>query len=84
MPGHGQIQLRKVFEMLSACAAGYTAIETRHHWRIHYRKQTSWLPKGEHSRQGNLRAEIDLGKVKSICRRFDILDCAKRTLSQLR
>ena len=83
MPGHGRIQLRKIFEMLNACAAGYTAIETRHHWRVHYRKQTSWLPKGEHSRQGNLRAEIDLGKVKSICRRFDILDCARRRLTQL-
>ena len=84
MPGRGRIQLRRVFEMLNACAAGYTAIETRHHWRILYRSQTSWLPKGEHSQQGNLRAEIDLGKVRSVCRRFDILDCAKRTLAQLR
>ena len=84
MPGHGRIQVRKIFEMLDECAAGYTVIETRHHWRIHYRKQTSWLPKGEHSRQGTLRSEIDIGKVKSIGRRFDILDCAKRTLAQLR
>ena len=80
-----QAPLRKVFRMLDECAPGYTSVETDHHWAIRFAECKPFrLPKGEHSRQAALTGGVHIGTIKSMCRRFGIMDCARRVLPQLR
>lgn len=78
-----QVQLRDVFKMLDTCAEGHTRTPGQHKWIIRYQKHTFFLPQGQHSRQRSGRGEIQMRFVKSLCRRFDILDCARQELDEL-
>ncbi|MCY3931010.1 MAG: hypothetical protein OXH70_04785 [Acidobacteria bacterium] len=80
-----QAQLRKVFGMLDECAPGYTSVETDHHWVVRFADREPFrLPKGEHSRQAARTGGVHLGTIRSMCRRFAIMDCARRVLPQLK
>lgn len=71
--------------MLDECARGYTSVETDHHWVIRFAERKPFrLPKGEHSRQAAQTGGVHFGRIKSMCRRFEIMDCARRVLPQLR
>ncbi len=70
---------------LAPDSAGYTSVETDHHWVIRFTDcQPFRLPKGEHSRQAARTGGVHIGTIKSMCRRFAIMDCARQVLPQLR
>ncbi len=67
--------------MLDKCAPGYTCVETDHHWGVRFGDgQPIRLPKGEHSRQAAKTGGVHIGTIKSMCRRFGIMDCARQVL----
>lgn len=80
MSSFGTVALGDAWAMLENCAPGYRAKRNPHHWCVFY-GQASFpsLPLGKHGSRTN--PEIEIGHIKQIARRFDILDCAKRFLN---
>ncbi|MPZ20884.1 MAG: hypothetical protein GEV06_23715 [Luteitalea sp.] len=65
------VPLKRVFEMLDACAPGYTATETVHHYRICYQQRTyATLPLGAHGPRHN--PEIERGHVRRMIRHLQL------------
>jgi hypothetical protein len=57
------VALNDVWAMLNACAPGFTATETTHHYCIRYKERTyPTLPLGEHGSRRN--PEIKIGHVR--------------------
>jgi len=84
MSTKGRVLLAAIFEMLDACAPGWTRKDGPHHFRVIYQGRTyPGLPKGEHGRRPG-RAEIQKKHVKDLAEFFGILDCARAHLEILR
>lgn len=83
MAGFGQVPIKAIWDMLDACAPGWTARQGLHKWRVMWRDKTyPSLPRGEH---GKTNPEIELGHVKKMIRHLEIdHDCARRHLPILR
>lgn len=70
MSSFGQVPLQNVWAMLKECAPGHTIKETDHFYRISYAQATyPSFPK---------KAQVDVGHVRKMARRLNILDCANK------
>jgi hypothetical protein len=84
--GSGTIRIREVWRILEECAPGYEKYPYGDHkWEVRYKGfRYPHLPLGAHGRKRLVdRAEIELGHVKSMCRLFGIMDCARAALERL-
>lgn len=65
------VALNAVWEMLAACAPGFTATETLHHYCIRYNRQTyPTLPLGEHGPRHN--PEIKRGHIRQMAKQLQL------------
>ena len=79
MSSFGQVPLKDIFEMLSACAEGHSITQTHHHYCVRYKEKVfPTLPRGEH---GKANPSIQRGVIKKMARALDIYDCAKKYLA---
>lgn len=74
--------LKAIWTMLDDCAPGYSREEKLHHWWIRWQGKTfESLPLGD---RGKADPEIQLGKVRKMCRHLGIsLACAGKHISGL-
>ena len=70
--------MRAYFDVL---LPGWTFSDADHYRFVYFGGVRARLPKGAHGRKD---AEIELGHIKHLFRRFGKLDEAKRTIPQLR
>lgn len=83
MASAGRAKLKAIFVMLDHCLPGHTRKRTDHYWRVfHGDRAFTNLPAGEHGK--DLNAEIEIGWIRRLVRRFEIEDCARRELEILR
>ncbi len=82
MSARGQIPYGKVKKMLANCAPGYSIRPTRHRSQILFNGKRHLFPKGPHKSGNNY--PVAIGHVRALAKDFDILDCAKENLPQLR
>lgn len=82
MVSTGQVSLKKIKEMLEACAPGARLVPKEHRMWVLY-KSLTWrgLPLGEHGTRKN--PEIEIGHVRRMARHLGILECAKREIESL-
>ena len=82
MSSFGRVPLKTIWEMLEACAPGFSVQERPHNWCVFYKDQTyPSLPKGEHGARKN--PGIEAGHIKRMARLFGILGCAKKHIQTL-
>lgn len=77
----GQIPFKKVMKMLAYCAPGFTTRPTQHRRQITFNGTVHRIQKGPH---GTKNYSVDIGQVRAMAKDFDILECAKKKLPQLR
>ena len=82
MPARGQIPYRKVKKMLDDCGPGDTTRLTRHRRQFRFKGKVHRLQKGPHGSTKNY--PVAIGQVRALAKDFEILDCAKERLPQLR
>ena len=82
MSAKGQIPIRQVKKMLDDCAPGHTTRDTQHRKLIRYNGKTHRFQKGPHGSQRSY--SVAIGQVRALAKDFEILDCAKAHLEQLR
>lgn len=79
MSSFGQVPLKDILEMLSACAEGHSITQTNHHYCVRYNgKVFPTLPRGEH---GKVNPGIQRGVIKKMARALGIYDCATKYLT---
>ncbi len=82
MASVGQVPFKQVLAMLKACAPGHT-IEDKTHLRwITYKDKSYKVSQGPHGSSNNY--SLEMGAVRGLVRHFDILECAREHLSQLK
>lgn len=76
------VPLQRVWEMLDACAPGWTRRSTDHKHRIFLKDGRIYpsLPLGEHGHRRD--AEVKAGHIRNLARQFDIEKCAKEHLPE--
>lgn len=74
------VLLDEVWAALAECLPGYSKRPTDHHWRITKPGSSTYgiLPLGEHGRREHVF--IEAGKVRQLCRLFEIGACMGRLL----
>lgn len=81
MTGSGEVKIKLVWAMLEACADGYRATETKHHYCVRWNEKTyPTFPKGAH---GQSNPGIEIGQVRKLARHLEISDCAKLEIPAL-
>jgi len=79
----GRIAWKKIKKMLDKCTESWHFKDKVHkRWVYADGIDTSYkLPQGSH---GSKNPEIEIGHIRGLVRHFDIGDCAKKHLEQLR
>lgn len=86
MSGSGTIQIKKIWELLDACAPGYKKYpHGDHKWDVHFgTKRFPRLPLGGHGRKRKVgRADVELGHMRAMCRQFGITECVAKLCPQI-
>jgi hypothetical protein len=82
MPSTGQVPLKKIREMLEACAPGARLEAKTHHYWVYFGDRCyRGLPLGAHGARRTV--EIEIGHVRKMARFLEILDCAKSQIENL-
>ena len=68
--------------MLGKCAPGYTVEDKTHLQWIRYKENNVKIQKGPHG--SKKKYAIQIGTVRHLVRKFEIAECAKKHLTQLR
>ena len=84
MVTRGRIAWKQIRKMLDDCTDGWHFTDKTHKRWIYVGDHPSSykLPRGAHGKRTN--PEIEVGHVRGLVRHFDIVDCAKEHLEQLR
>ena len=71
--------LSDIWNMLDACAEGWTKKEGPHNFSVFYGKKWHSMPTGAHGK-GKGRGEVEISHVHGLLRKFDIEDCGNAFL----
>lgn len=83
MSSFGEVPLKKVLEMLDACAPGYTKKAREHNIVIYYgQHEYPSLPLGKHGKRED--PGVQVGHLKNMVKALDLdTDCVRQHLPQL-
>ncbi len=83
MSTRGQIPWKQIQKMLGKCTDGWRFVDKTHKRWVYVdgHPGSFKLPMGAH---GSRNPEIEIGHVRGMARHFEITDCAKQQLEQLR
>lgn len=83
MSSFGTIPLSQIWAMLDVCLPGHTRTERVHNWLIRSGDRAyPRLPRNAHQKRTN--PDVQIGHVRHLVRFFEIEDCARLQLEQLR
>jgi hypothetical protein len=79
----GPIPWKSIKKMLDGCAPGWRYVDKKHkRWVYFGAGEPFKLPLGPHGKRQH--HDLQVGHVRALARHFDIIDCAKQHLEQLR